>query len=149
MQRHQRDRARFGIVLVEVGDERDRFEERLHAREPVGCVGRVVGARADADPADRDEPAEVAALDLLVELARRADELLQVLDAALRLDRPLRLELGEVAAARQHRFERGADTARRGVASTSSISSSRSRSPPSALPVTPAAAAARDRGRGT
>ena len=98
-----------GIVLVEVGDERDRFEERLHAVEALGA--------ADASspwptPPIATSPCEVALVDLLVELARRADELLQVLDAALRLDRAFGFELGEVAALRQHRFERGADTLR-------------------------------------
>ena len=112
MQRHQRDRARLGIVLVEVGDERDRFEERLHPRQSDRAVGDRAGL-ADADATDRREPANLAALDLFVERAGRSDELLQVLDATVRLHRPFGLELGEIAALRQHGFQGRADAARR------------------------------------
>ena len=43
VQRHQRDRAQVGIGFVDVGDERDGFEERLHAVEPFGVtVGRLL-----------------------------------------------------------------------------------------------------------
>ena len=49
VQRHQRDGARVGVVLVDVGDERDRFEERLHAGEPFGR-GRCVASRPTPTP---------------------------------------------------------------------------------------------------
>ena len=83
---------------------------------PCGTSSVVV---ALADAADRDEPAELALVDLVVELARGADELLQVLDPALRLDRPLGLELGEVAALREHRLERA--RRRRSAAAASTV----------------------------
>ena len=113
VQRHQRDGAlRPGSVLVDVGDERDRLEERLHARE---ALRRRRSRRSPCPtPPIATRPVQLALVDLVVEVARRADELLQVLEAALRLDRALRFELGEVAALGQHRFERAPDTVGRG-----------------------------------
>ena len=121
------------VSLVHVGDERDRLEERLHAGQ-----ARAAARVGLVDAGDRDERGRVAGVEVRVELAGDADELGQVLDAALRLDRALGLELGEVAGA-----WRGSPRARRTrrpprpSASSSSITSSRSRMPPSALPVTP------------
>ena len=103
---------------------------------PLGGSGHLVDAR------DRDERGGVAGVQVLVELPRDTDELGQVLDAALRLDRALGLELGEVAGlGRGSPSSAPDDPAGCRVASSSSITSSRSRIPPSALPVTP--------GRGT
>ena len=121
----------LGIVLVEVGDERDRLEERLHARQPVGIVdaaARRLGRRRRRRRSRRARRGRRASTCSSNSRAD-ADELLQVLDAALRLDRALGLELGEVAAALEHRFERRRRRRRRPRRSTSSISSSRSRDP--------------------
>ena len=110
----ERDRALVGIVGVEVGDERDRLEERLHPlhrteRRGRSATGRIGVARRQ--PSDRNQATEIAGVDLLVELLRDADQLLQVLDAALRLDRALGSQLGEVARALEHGFDRVPDTA--------------------------------------
>src|SRR6266404_9454684 len=64
VQRHQRDERALAADGVLVGVERDLLEERRQARLRV----------------------------LLLPLARERDELLEVLDATLRLDRPLGLE---------------------------------------------------------
>ena len=108
VQRHQRDRARLGIVLVEIGDERDRLEERLHARQPVGVRHAASSALAPTPtPPIADEPAEVAR----ARPARRTRAPSRPAPAGSRcgpcdFDRALGFELGEVAAARQHRLER-------------------------------------------
>ena len=75
--------------------------------------GTRVGVVALAHAADRDHARELALVDLVVEVARRTDELLQVLEPALGLDGPFGLELGEVAALGEHRLERAADTVHR------------------------------------
>ena len=107
VQGHEGDRGGLAVDLVEVGDERDTFEERLHAIETLGQHDfTAVAARfAETDPADRREPADVATVDLRVELARDADEFLEVLDTAGRFDRTLGFEFGDVAGASKHRFE--------------------------------------------
>ena len=69
VERHQRDEALLLADRVLVGEERDLLEERRTGSAP-------------------------PSLDVLL---RDADELLQVLDAAARLDRPLGLERLEVA----------------------------------------------------
>ena len=106
---------------------------------PDAFVGRADPARSPARPGD------VAGVERLVELPAHADELLQVLDAALRLDRALGLELGEVAGATRAPPRPSRPRPLAAASSTASMSSSRSRTPPSALPVTPAAAADRER----
>ena len=76
---------------------------------------RGTGVVADADTADSGQAREVAALDFIIELACRAHELLQILEPALRLDRPFGLELGEVAAARERDFETRPDACLRSL----------------------------------
>ena len=146
MQRHQRDRALLAVVLVHVGDERDRLEERLHPRARP-CGASVVGVGLVPTPRDRRRgPRRVARVELRRRTRgrrRRAPGRFSIRPCGL--DRALGLELGEVAGALEHRLERAADAAARRRRSSSSMSSSRSRMPPSALPVTPAAAAVAQR----
>jgi hypothetical protein len=85
-QRHQRHEALVVAARVGVGHERDLLEEHV---ERVARLGR--GG---------------------VELARHLHELLQVLQAALRLDRPLGLERLDVAGLLQQRLQEVALPAR-------------------------------------
>ena len=108
-----------------------------------------VGVVAGPTPAIAGQARRVAGVERLVELPAHADELGEVLDAALRLDRCARPR-----ARRGSRCGRASPrpcAPRRSTAarSNSSMSSSRSRTPPSALPVTPAAAAVARARRGT
>ena len=88
-------------------------------------TGGVVGG---AHARDAGEARHVAGVERLVELAADAHQLLQVLDAAPRLDRALGLELGEVAGLLEDRLDRRPDALGR-LASNPTMSSSRSRMP--------------------
>ena len=67
-----------------------------------------------ADPGDAGQARDVARVERLVELAAHADELLQVLDPPARLDRPLRLELGDVAGVLEDHLDGVRDAVGRG-----------------------------------
>src|ERR687898_1662322 len=84
VERHERHEALVVADRVRVREQRDLLEERLRA-------------------------ALLAAAGLGVELARDADELLEVLDPPLRLDRPLGLERVDVAGLAQGLLEQLAD----------------------------------------
>ena len=94
-------------IAREAGGQRELADRRR--RSPTSAASPV------PTPAIPGRPGEVAGVDRFVELAAHADELLEVLDPALRLDRVLGFELGDVAGLLEHRLDRGGDARRRRV----------------------------------
>ena len=115
VQRHQRDRAlltTLAVGVVEIGDQRDRLEEGLDARQALGDHDVTRRGIGGAHPGDAGQSGDVAGVERHVELAAHPHQLLQVLDPAARLDRTLGLELGQVAGLFEDRLDRRGDAVR-------------------------------------
>ena len=107
--------------LLAAGDEHGRVLQTLcvvhrHQRHEPLIVAARVGVCHQGDLLQEDFERVLAIGGRRVELAAHLDELLEVLDPALGLDRALGLERLHIARLRQHRFEQPRDRARRGGA---------------------------------
>ena len=70
MQGHERDRTLLWVIRVEISDERNAFEKRLHsgcAMQGVDFSGMFASARfSEPDATNGSEAIEVTAFDLLI-----------------------------------------------------------------------------------
>ena len=95
VERHERDRRLRVVHGVDVGDERDLFEELTQQLDPVGMLGDIVVVRNA----------------FLFEFGRDRNQFGQIFETALAFDRVLGSELGAVARHLPGCFDRGTKSA--------------------------------------